>query len=219
MAIRFDTLEELEEFCIRFAELLKAGRPMTNAERCKKYRDSKKTVSENVESVSNDTTNVTTEEERKEEGFSPSFPSSLSSPLIPPINPITPIIPSSQEEKREEGTNKKGGRGELKPFGEFVRLSDAEYQRLVQDFGYEKTERMIEAMNNYIGEDETGKLARKYSTRNHNLTLRNWENRRAEESRQPKAKVSLPGKSKSFYDIAVEMNGGTVNAEDGVIDL
>ena len=90
----------------------------------------------------------------------------------------------------------------MKPFGEFVRLSDEEYRRLVQDFGQEKVERMIESMNSYIGEDETGRLARKYQTRNHNLTLRNWENRRAEEQRQPKARITNVPKKESWIEVA-----------------
>ena len=94
-----DTEEELLLIQKHFSNV--SEEKSANAIRCKRYRDNKKAC----QTMSNDTT----EEERKEEEVSP-LDSPL--PLLPPntpIIPITPLIPSSQEEKREEGTNKKGG--------------------------------------------------------------------------------------------------------------
>lgn len=167
---------------------------MTNAERQKKYRESKKrneNVTENVtnyeESVTKRNENVTesvtqSKEEREEkEAVSPLIPSSLSSsPLQSPINyPITPLSPLSEEKEEREEKFMAGvaNRGALLPFGEYVKLSQKEYGRLCKDFGEQKANQMIQRMNSYIGEDTTGKLAKKYQTRNHNLTLRNWENK------------------------------------------
>ena len=155
-------------------------------------------------------------EEREEEERSVS-------PLLSPLPfspntpyPITPIIPSSQkEEEREENVYAAGAkdRGELLTFGEFVKLSASEYQRLCKDYGKIKADQMIQGMNRYIGEDETGKLAKKYQTRNHNLTLRNWENRHEREvqAKQPK---QIP-KEKTFRDLRIEMEA---QEQEDVID-
>ena len=147
------------------------------------------------------------EREEKEEILPLSSPSSLlSSPSDSPnIYPITPYNPPLSEEREEREENIFGGsdgkRGELKSFGPHVRLSEKEFLKLKEDFGYEETIRMIRSMNDYIGEDP--KLINKYRTRNHNLTLRNWKRKDAEEK---KAKVIIQEKpkEKSFHDIAVE---------------
>lgn len=192
-------------------------RSNANAERCKRYRENKKHVEachDHVASMSQACQNMSkhvndTKEERDEkEGVLPFFPSSLSSfPSDSPINyPITPISPLPEEKaEREENVYAVGAkdRGPLMSFGEFVKLSEVEYQRLCRDFGKQKADQMIRGMNSYIGADETGKLARKYQTRNHNLTLRNWENkdRKEKESKQSK---QIP-KEKTFRDLRIEM--------------
>ena len=224
MKIEFDTIDELKEL-IAFLGCLSIDekQPKTAAERAKKYRENKnrhekrdENVTECDEFVTKRDENVTqSQEEREEErAVSP-----LDSPLpFPPNtpNPITPLIPSSQkEEEREENIlatvpKAKRDRGILLEFGEYVRLSQKEYLNLCTEFGKEKTEQMIRNMNDYIGEDETGKLARKYQTRNHNLTLRNWV-RMDQERKQPK---QIP-KEKTFHDIRVEMEA---QQEENTID-
>jgi len=170
-------------------------KPMTEAERAKKYRDNKKQRHEIV-------TNCDDAEEKekgKEEGALPLSPlSSLSSsPLIPPNNnPITPYNPSLPEEEKgkEKGVLAMPRQGDLKTFGSFVRLTEKEFLTLQKKFGYGKTMSMIENMNNYIGEDP--KRQRIYQTRNHYLTLLNWE-RRDKKQEKPK--------EKTFADIAREL--------------
>ena len=212
MAMRFiwieaDTPEELETVTSMVSRYFSADekRPMTNAERCKKYRDSKKervadmsdcveNVSKHVENVSNDT-----KEERgeKEEILPLDSPSSLSSsplqsPIINPITPFNPPLPEEKEEKEESvvaaGAAK---RGALCHFGEFVLLSVKEHEALINDYGFAKAQEMIEKMNSYIGEDP--KRQKIYKTRNHNLTIRNWIRKDEDQKeKQPKAKVTIP---------------------------
>lgn len=157
-------------------------------------KNSEKTVKNSEKSE------ISQEEERDEKGFSPLVPPLSFSPNTP--YPITPISPLSQKAEREEEYMAGAGkRGELKPFGEYVRLSDNEYTRLCNDFGKAKADNMIRRMNSYIGEDETGKLAKKYATRNHNLTLRNWENRHEQETRAKQPKQIPKQQETTFGDI------------------
>ena len=206
-------------------------RPSSNAERCKRYRDNKKHVaamsepchdhvesmSQACQSMSKHVTDTKEERDEKEEVL-PFFPSSLSSSPSdsPNNNPITPISPLPEEKaEREENIYAVGAkdRGPLLPFGEFVRLSEAEYQRLCRDYGKQKADQMIRGMNSYIGADETGKLARKYQTRNHNLTLRNWENKDQKE-KETKQQKQIP-KEKSFRDLRIEMES---REQDDIIE-
>ena len=134
-----------------------------------------------------------TGEEREEEGVSP-----LSPPLpFPPITPypITPFnSPSFQEEEREEEHTKSRARGQLQRYGEFVRLTDDEFQKLADKFGEMRAYEMIEHMNWYIAEDP--KRQKKYEKRNHYMTLLNWARK---DEKEGKTKQSY-----SFRDI-VEM--------------
>lgn len=210
---------------------------MTNAERQRKYRD-KKTLQNSEESNENVTKNVTcnenvtknvtenvteNKEEREEkEGVLPFFPSFLSSSPSnsPNNNPITPLspLPEEKEEREEEFMAGAGKRGELLEFGEFVRLSAKEYKKLCDDFGYQNANGMIRRMNSYIGEDGTGKLAKKYETRNHNLTLRNWENRHQQEARAKTRDAPVPPKEETWREVAERMQRER-EARKEVIDL
>lgn len=124
---------------------------------------------------------VQTEEEKEE--VSPLAPLPFSPNTPYPIPPISPL----PEEREEDFGGSDGKRGELRSFGPHVRLSEKEFLKLQDDFGYEETMRMIRSMNDYIGEDP--KLISKYRTRNHNLTLRNWK-RRDEEKKKPERRES-----------------------------
>ena len=138
-------------------------------------------------------------EERREEGVLPLFPP-LPLPPIPPI-PITPYNPPlSEEEKREEKTPHSHVRGELREFGYYgnVRLSEEEYDKLNDKFGFQKTQDMIEHMDYYIGEDPARQ--KKYAKRNHYLTLLNWE-RKDSKDKKPQ--------SKSFGDMLKDMQEQT----------
>lgn len=156
----------------------------------KRYQEKKNSTVENVKSDKE-------EREEKREGFPPSSPLPFS-PNTP--YPIPPIIPPSQEkrEEREESVcvaapkNERRDRGELLPFGTHVRLSQKEYDHLVSDFGRAKVSEMIQNLDNYIGEDP--KRERLYATRNHNLTLRNWDNRdkKMNKPRKPESPNEYP---------------------------
>jgi len=174
--------------------------------------DSEKIQTESVISVTDSENSVIEatqdkeEREGKEEVLPLSSPSSLlSSPPHPPINyPITPFNPPLPEEReeREEKTFLAVGskRGQLIGFGEHghVKLSQKEYEGLVKKWGEEKTKRMIQNMDDYLEEDP--KRLRKYETRNHNLTLQNWD-RMDNERRQKQEKP----REKTFGDIRREM--------------
>lgn len=168
-----------------------------------------KTCENDVENV--DSTLFHTKEERaeKEEDLPLSSPSSLSSsPSTPIINPITPYNPPLPEEKgeKEENVIAAGAakRGPLAEYGEFVRLSEDEYQKLVDKFGTLKATMMIANMDHYIGEDP--KRQKTYKTRNHYLTLLNWQ-RMDEERKKAREKPQTPvPKRKTFDDLAAEYN-------------
>lgn len=196
--IEADTEKELETVRNMFGEVIcdTKKRPMTNAERQKRYRENKKCneiVTESNEIVSN----VEEKREEEKESFPPSSPLPFS-PNTP--YPIPPIIPPSQEkegERKEDFGGTIGKRGELKSFGPHVRLSEKEFLSLQEKYGYDETMKMIRNMNNYIGEDQ--KLMNKYRTRNHYLTLLNWK-RRDEERDSNKQKQS-PNEYPDFYSM------------------
>ena len=68
-------------------------------------------------------------------------------------------------------------------------MSEKEYGKLVRDFGEQKTNKLIAKMNCYLAEDE--KRQKKYKTRNHYMTLRNWE-RRDSENQTQQAQQPMP---------------------------
>lgn len=159
------------------------------------------------------TVNETKEErEEKEEALPPSPPLPFS-PLTPyPITPYTPPLPEEKEEREE---NYFGGapekRGELREFGPHVRLSEEEFLKLQEKFGQAETTKMIRAMNDYIGEDS--KLVKKYQTRNHYLTLLNWQRRD-----EKKTQVKPQPKQESWTEVAERLEREQ-NYKQEIIDL
>ncbi len=151
----------------------------------KRYEEKRNSTMKNVEEA---------EEEREAVPPLSPLPFSPNTPY-----PIPPIIPPS-EEKEEDFGGSDGKRGELRSFGPHVKLSEKEFLKLQEDYGYEETMRMIRSMNDYIGEDP--KLIAKYRTRNHNLTLRNWKRRDDE-----KKKAQQPEKRESWTEIAERLSG------------
>lgn len=117
----------------------------------------------------------------EEEALPLSSPSSLpSSPSDSPINyPITPYNPPlPEEEEKERIARAKSAKRDVKPFGKFVMLTEDEHSKLVAKFGERKAQDMIQNMDFYIAEDP--KRQTKYRTRNHYMTLLNWERKREE---------------------------------------
>jgi len=203
MRIEFDTIEELQELLAYLGTLSEKKTSKTRSEiNHQNYLNRKeKSLKQSENGLNSDK-----EEERKEEEVLPlSSPSSLlsspsDSPNIYPITPYNPPLP--EEEKREEEKIISGKRVDLMHFGAYVQLTPKEYKSLEKKFGEVKTDQMIQNMNRYIGEDP--KRQKVYATRNHYLTLLNWE-RRNEEQSKPKVIVQEKPKSKSFGDMLKEM--------------
>lgn len=213
---------------VNVGEIVTEKRPMTGAERTAKWRAGKKAQQGDVSVTSQPSQGSKEKREEKEESFSPSSPSSLPSfPPDPLINyPITPIIPSSQEEKGERkesfvaaaAANTEDAITPEQPlsFGNFVRLKNSEYDKLVAKFGVVRVDEMIQRMDNYIGEDP--KRQKKYETRNHYLTLLNWERMDQERKTQPLMQKPQPEqpRRKSWAELGREMDA---RERGEVIDL
>ena len=72
-------------------------------------------------------------------------------------------------------------------YAEFVFLTEAEYERLIKDYGEADTLRMIEILDNYIGQNPS-KNGKKYT--DHNRVIRGWVKDRLLEEKQKQAKVA-----------------------------
>ena len=70
---------------------------------------------------------------------------------------------------------------------EFVYLTPAEHERLLKEFGEADTSRMIEILDNYIGQNPS-KNGKKYT--DHNRVIRGWVKDRLLEEKQKQAKVA-----------------------------
>ena len=143
-------------------------RPMTDAERAKKYRDSKK--QQRHETV----TECDGQGEEREEvpPLSPlPFPPTTPYP-IPPISPLP--------EEREEGER---GKAKAKNrYGNFghVLLTPEEDNKLCQKFGLHDTEVRIQRLDDYLENNK------KKHYDNHYLTILNWARRDEEKKPQQK---------------------------------
>ena len=196
--------ENHDDFIMALEKAFGDKKPMSAAERARKYREKKK-ASQNVteDSVMGCDENVTKEkeeEEREEERVSPlDSPSSLpSSPSDSPINyPITPFNPPlPKEEEREEGekesahfsadaesesetVSRKRNRGKLCKYGTAadVMLSKEEFHKLEEKIGYPNVIDLIDELSYYMAENP--KNAKKYT--DHYYTLLNWDRRRRKE--------------------------------------
>lgn len=189
----------------------------------KRYQDKKNFTVSTVEKVKNA---ESAKEEREEEKEKKEQGSPLSSPLPFSPNtpyPIPPIIPPSQEKKEREGEREESflanesNSGETHisrvtvPYGKYVRLTGAEYTKLVRTFGPEETDAMIQRMNDYIGEDP--KRVKKYESRNHYLTLLNWD--RMNKERKVQHSQQKP-QQKSWLEVAREIEA---EEKGEVVDL
>ena len=175
------------------------------------YLRRKEKQSEKSENVTIQTEKEKEEREEKEKEVSP-----LDSPL--PFPPLTPYSyppfnpPFPEKEKGERGEKEKesgdvagatlspastgGNRGKLWNYGPVgnVMISQEEYDKLIERFGANKTDDLIENLSLYMGQNQ--KNAKKYS--NHYLTLLNWGKR--DEEKQS-AKPAQP-KKESWSEIA-----------------
>lgn len=218
------TTEEIKEAFVWLTENTGANAIVKAAEiqKQKKADYDKKRYEEKKNST---VKNVSSDKEKREEkeGILPlDSPSSLPSfppdPLINyPITPFNPPLPEEKGERKEsflavETKNGEQQRRVTEPFGNYVRLTPEEYGKLCEKFGNEKADEMIQRMDNYIGEDP--KRQKKYESRNHYLTLLNWERMDQERKTQPLMKQKP--QQKSWLEVARE-----IDAEERgeVIDL
>ena len=110
----------------------------------------------------------------------------------------------------------------VEPYGKYVRLTPEEMSKLREKFGTEKAAEMIQRMNDYIGEDP--KRQKKYESRNHYLTLLNWERMDQERKTQPfmqqkpQATFVKP-EPKKTYDFTDVLEMRKQKQEKEVIDL
>jgi hypothetical protein len=73
-----------------------------------------------------------------------------------------------------------------KLYGEFVELTEAEYARLLADYGEQDLAWMIQRLDIYLGQNE--KNRKRYTSHNH--VLRGWVSDRLDEEKQKQAKVA-----------------------------
>jgi hypothetical protein len=78
--------------------------------------------------------------------------------------------------EREVPTNTVGTKKEERMFGEYVRLSDSEYQKLIDRFGKATTDDWIDRMNSYAASKP--QKFREY--KNHYATILNWDRMKKE---------------------------------------
>lgn len=174
--IEADTEKELETVRNMFGEVIgdTKKRPMTNAERCKKYRDNKKSVSECVEIVTecNETTQEEKENEEKE--------STKEKEVKEKEELININAADTKNPKHRYGSGKN------------VLLTDEEISKLREQFP--DADEKIEAMSLYFSSKGN---AGKYKSHYH--TFLNWE-RMAKERDSNKQKQS-PNEYPDFYSM------------------
>ncbi len=73
-----------------------------------------------------------------------------------------------------------------KLYGEFVELTEAEYARLLADYGEQDLAWMIQRLDIYLGQNE--KNRKKYTSHNH--VLRGWVSDRLKEEKEKQSKVA-----------------------------
>lgn len=104
--------------------------------------------------------------------------------------------PINKQNKNKTKQNKKENNPPISPpkkkpekiaVSEFVYLTPAEHERLLNEFGEADTSRMIEILDNYIGQNP--KKNNRYT--DHNRVIRGWVKDRLHEEKARKAKIAL----------------------------
>ena len=103
--------------------------------------------------------------------------------------------PINKQNKNKTNQNKTNNNTPLNPpkekpqkiaYAEFVFLTEAEYERLIKDYGEADTSRMIEILDNYIGQNP--KKNNRYT--DHNRVIRGWVKDRLLEEKRKLGKVA-----------------------------
>lgn len=101
--------------------------------------------------------------------------------------------PINKQNKNKTNQNKKENNPPISPpkkdkklYGEFVELTEAEYARLLADYGEQDLAWMIQRLDIYLGQNE--KNRKKYTSHNH--VLRGWVSDRLKEEKEKQSKVA-----------------------------
>lgn len=212
-SFKCDTPEELE-FVRQFlaGSVIPEGRRTANAERCKKYRESKKAMSNDMNDMSSDMKSMSNDmndmsnyvadteerENEKEEEKEKRTKKEKEEERVKEKEEIFNICAEPEKAKPEKQIKHK--------YGNFqhVFLTDEDYARLQDDFP-DLPER-IQRLDDYLENNPSKHYA------NHNLTIRSWANKDAKQA-QPK---QTP-KEKTFRDLRIEMESQEA-AQDNFID-
>ena len=185
-------------------------RPMTDAERAKKYRDSKKDRHENVTDRDEIVTDI-------DESISLSINNlnnnNTSEELNIPYQEELIVSEVKEEEREIDKERKKKNRKRDKPefkrkYGQFgnVLLTDEEFEKIQKKFP--------DTWREQIEELSMGIASKGYTYKSHYAALLKWaQNNGIVEGRHPRARVSnLP--RKSWSELADEMTGETSEVVD-----
>jgi len=90
-------------------------------------------------------------------------------------------------------------------YGDFILLTEEEYQKLLKDFGQSNLKMMIEKLDNYLGADK--KRIKKYTSHNH--VLRGWVAERLELNKKTIQRDfgTCPKCARSNIDLPVNIQG------------
>jgi len=109
---------------------------------------------------------------------------------VPYLSPEAPLLTKDKNKTKQNTTPivPKPEKPIKNAYAEFVFLTEAEHERLVKEFGEADTSRMIEILDNYIGQNPN-KNNKRYT--DHNRVIRGWVKERLIEEKA-KAKTKPP---------------------------
>ncbi len=102
-------------------------------------------------------------------------------------------IQTNKQTKKTPSTKPQNDKPPKKAYAEFVFLTPAEHERLIDKYGPADTSRMIEILDNYIGQNPA-KNGKRYT--DHNRVIQGWVKERLDEEKERRAK----NQNKSLFD-------------------
>lgn len=100
-----------------------------------------------------------------------------------PANSKRPPKRQTNDQQRSTDNNGNNENKEKNIYGDFVLMTDVEYQKLLQRFGEQKTRDWIETLNNGIG-------SKGYKYKSHYHTILSWERNKKSEVKKPLGDLS-----------------------------
>lgn len=109
---------------------------------------------------------------------------------------VTDAISVSDTEKEKRKKNKKEYEEPKESYGELgnVKLTIKEYDRLLNDYGYELTHKAIDYLDGYIAD-------KKYKSADNNRALRRWVFDAVKEQEQKRARINGNTQNKPSFDV------------------